>query len=217
MLAGLLTPFLRDARNRWGVDEATAQRAYPGDELVGAPRWAWTHGIEIDAPAAAVWPWVAQIGADRAGFYSYQWLENVAGCKLRNAEAIHPEWAIRDNGVLLLHPEMPPLRVASIAPGRWFVVHAPLDENARSAGKPWAAVSWLFFVEPFDGKRCRLISRYRCACSDDLRTRLQLGATFIEPIGFAMDRRMLKGIKERAENAARQKPLRRMTIDEGSP
>jgi hypothetical protein len=216
MVAALLTPFLRVARNHWGVDEATAERAYPGDDLVVSPRWSWTHGIEVDAPAAAVWPWVAQIGADRGGFYSYQWLENLAGCRLRNAEAIHPEWAIRESGELLLHPDMPALHVASITPGKWFVAHAPADENARATGKPWAAVSWLFVVEPLDSERCRVISRYRCACSDDLRTRLQLGATLVEPIGFAMDRRMLKGIKERAESATRQKPLRRMRIGEGS-
>jgi len=217
MLAGLLTPFLRNARNRWGVDEATAKRTYPGDDLVGVPQWSWTHGIEIDAPAEEVWPWVAQIGADRAGFYSYQWLENLAGCELRNAETIHPEWAIRENGALLLHPDMPAFRVASIGPGKWFVAQAPLDEAARAAGKAWAAVSWLFFVEPLDAKRCRVISRYRCSCSEDLRTRLQLGPTLIEPIGFAMDRRMLKGIKERAEKVAQQKPLRRVAVDEISP
>jgi hypothetical protein len=208
MLAGLLTPFLRNARNHWGLDEAAARRTYPGDDLVDAPRWSWTHGIEIFAPAEEVWPWVAQVGADRAGFYSYQWLENLAGCELRNAETVHPEWAIRENGALVLHPDMPALRVASLVPGKWFVVEAPLDEAARAAGKPWAAVSWLFFVEPLDAGRCRVISRYRCACSDDLRTRLQLGETLVEPIGFAMDRRMLQGIKERAEKAARRKPLR---------
>jgi len=217
MLAGLLTPFLRETRNHWGLDETTANRAYPGDDLVAAPRWSWTHGIEIDAPADEVWPWVAQVGADRAGFYSYQWLENLAGCRLRNAETIHADWAIGENGVLFLHPKMPPLRVASIAPGKWFVVHAPFDGTARAAGKPWAAVSWLFFVEPLDTMRCRVISRYRCACSEDLRTRLQLGTTFVEPIGFAMDRRMLKGIKERAEKATQQEPLRRLAADESSP
>jgi len=158
MLAGLLTPFLREARNHWGLDETTANRAYPGDDLVAAPRWSWTHGIEIDAPADEVWPWVAQVGADRAGFYSYQWLENLAGCRLQNAETIHADWAIGENGVLFLHPKMPPLRVASIAPGKWFVVHAPFDGTARAAGKPWAAVSWLFFVEPLDTMRCRVIA-----------------------------------------------------------
>jgi hypothetical protein len=216
MLASLLTPFLRRRRNHWGIDETSAQRTFPGDDLVDAPKWSWTHAVEIDAPAEEVWPWVAQIGADRAGFYSYQWLENLAGCKLRNAEAIHPEWAIEENGVLLLHPEMPALRVASVAPGKWFVAHAPLDEAARAAGKSWAAVSWLFFVEALDTERCRVISRYRCACSDDLPTRVQLGPTLVEPIGFAMDRRMLKGIKERAENATRRKPRKHLGARESS-
>jgi hypothetical protein len=52
------------------------------------PRWSWTHGIDIAVSAGNVWPWVAQLGANRGGFYSYQWLENLAGCSLHNAEAI---------------------------------------------------------------------------------------------------------------------------------
>jgi hypothetical protein len=62
-------------------------------------------------------------------------------------------------------------------------------------------VTWLFLLEPLDAERCRFISRYRCATSDDLATRLQYGPTLVEPIGFAMDRRMLLGIKQRAEHA----------------
>jgi hypothetical protein len=202
MVAGLLTPFLRRARGHWGVDEATAARAYPGDELVESPCWAWTHGIEIDAPAESVWPWVAQIGADRGGFYSYQWLENLAGCALRNTETIHPEWAIKMGGALVLHPDMPPLRVDLVEPGKWFAAHTPVDEAASAAGQSRAAMSWLFLVEPLGPQRCRLISRFRCAYPDDILSQLQLGPILIEPIGFAMDRRMLKGIKERAESAA---------------
>lgn len=202
MAATLLTPSSRPARSHWGLDEATAARAYPGDELVQDPRWGWTHGIEIDAPAADVWPWIAQIGADRGGFYSYQWLENLAGCDLRNAETIHPEWAVHEGGVLLLHSKMPPLRVASVSPGSYFIASAPADGAARALGKPWAEVSWLFFLEPMGDRRCRFISRYRCACSDDTATRLQMGPALVEPIGFAMDRRMLMGVKERAERAA---------------
>ena len=64
MAAALLTPFLQEARSHWGIDAATAARAYPGDELVAEPRWSWTHGIEIDAPAADVFPWIAQVGAE---------------------------------------------------------------------------------------------------------------------------------------------------------
>ena len=199
MAAGLLTPFLRDARSHWGIDEATAARVYPGDDLVRAPRWGWTHGIEIEAPASAVWPWVAQIGADRGGFYSYQWLENVVGCGVRNAEALHPDWELREGGTLSLHPKAPPLRIATVAPGRSFVAHAPADPDARARGERWAEASWAFVVEPMGESRCRLLSRYRCACSEDLAMRLQFGPAFLEPIGFAMDRRMLNGVKERVE------------------
>jgi hypothetical protein len=216
-MASLLTPFLRQARNRWGVDAETAQRTFPGDELIEPPRWAWTHDIEIDAPASDVWPWIAQIGADRAGFYSYQWLEDVAGCHLRNAETIHPEWTVEEGGSLLLHPQMPPLRIVSVLPGRWFVAHAPADETARASDKPWATATWGFFVEPLGDRRCRFISRYRMACSDNIATRLQFGSTLIEPIGFAMDRRMLKGVKERAERELLGKARRTSITAEPQP
>lgn len=204
MVAAYLTPFLRRARSRWGLDEPAASRPYPGDDLVPEPRWGWTHGIEIDAPAEEVWPWVAQIGADRGGFYSYQWLENLAGCDVRNAEAIHPDWAVQESDAIKLHPNMPPLRVAGLSPGRWFVVAAAADEAARAEGKPWVATSWLFFVEPLGEARCRFVSRYRLACSDDVATRLQVGKAVVEPVGFAMDRRMLMGVRDRAEAARRE-------------
>src|SRR5664279_652070 len=77
--AAFFTPFMRGSRAHWGLDEFLAARSYPGDELLLEPRWGWTHGVEIDAPLQRVWPWVAQMGSDRAGFYSYEWLENLAG------------------------------------------------------------------------------------------------------------------------------------------
>ena len=203
-IAGLafLTPYLRHHRNRWGVDAATAAREYPGDELVPEPRWSWTHGIEIQAPSEAVWQWVAQLGADRGGFYSYQWLENVAGCNLRNAESIHPEWTLHRGDALVLHPDVAPLRVVEVEPPRYLLAEAAPDHVTRAAGRSWVAVSWLFFIESLGEERCRLISRYRCACSEDVATRLSFGPTLVEPVGFAMDRRMLVGIKERAERTA---------------
>jgi hypothetical protein len=199
MAINLLAPFARHARCTWGLSGAEVDRVHPGDELVPEPRWGWTHGVEIEAPAFDVWPWVAQIGADRAGFYSYQWLENLAGCALRNAEVIHPEWQLHAGGTLQIHPKIPPLAVVHFEPGRCFVAHAAADEAARAAGQPWVACSWLFLVEPLGDQRCRLVSRFRASSSDDLATRLSSGPTLIEPIGFVMDRRMLLGIKRRAE------------------
>lgn len=203
-VAAFLTPFHRGTRCHWGLDAGLAAREYPGDELVPSPRWSWTHGIEIDAAAADVWPWLAQLGADRGGFYSYQWLENVAGYDTRNADSLHPSWTISSGDELTLLPEMPPLRVAHVEHGRFFVAHAPADGAARAAGKPWAEMSWLFFLEALGSKRSRFVSRYRCATSDDLASRVTRGPTFLEPVGFAMDRRMLLGVKARVEAAAKR-------------
>lgn len=198
MTMAWLTPFLRPARSHWGLSAEEASLPREGDELVKDPRWSWTHAVEVEAPPEAVWPWVAQIGADRAGFYSYQWLENLVGCDVHNAEAIHPEWAHRVGDELVLHPKMPALRVVSVVPGRGFVAHGAPDEAARAAGKPWAAASWAFLVEPLTKGRCRVVSRFRTACSDDFATRLMQGPTLLEPVGFSMDRRMLLGIRDRA-------------------
>jgi len=208
MTAALLTPFLRGRRSVWGVDAETANRDHAGDDLVPRPDWSWTHGVEIGASAAAVWPWIAQIGADRAGFYSYQGLENLVGCRLRNAERIHAEWELRPGDELMLHPRIPGLRVVRAEPPRSLVAYGLPDEHAVLAGKPWAAASWAFILEPLGPDRCRLISRYRVTASRGLLGRLVFGPTLVEPVGFAMDRRMLLGVKKRAEHLAR--PLGRL-------
>jgi hypothetical protein len=121
----------------------------------------------------------AQINADRG-------LENIAGCRLRNADRIHPE--VREGDELRLHPKM----------------------RARAAGKRWAAATWMFSVEPLGPHRSRLISRYRCATSDDLASRLALGPTLIEPIGFAMDRRMLSASRRAPSASCRADRVRSM-------
>jgi hypothetical protein len=206
ILLDLATPFLRPLRSHWGLTTAEAARAFSGDEFVPQPAWSWTHAIEIEAPAEQVWPWVAQIGQNKAGFYSYQWLENLVGCRIRNADAIHPEWGVLRTGQpFSLHPNAPPLRVVRLEPGRCFVV-SDLFDPATGRTPPeqpdrWVHVSWLFLVEPIGPERCRFVSRYRAAYGRSLWMRLLYGAWTIESIGFVMDRRMLIGVKQRAERA----------------
>jgi hypothetical protein len=201
MTLAMMTPFLRRAREQWGLDARDAEREYPGDDLVPAPRWLWTHAVDIDAPASAVWPWVAQVGADRGGFYSYQWLENLAGCDIQNAETIHADWELIEGDALVLHPRTPPMRIVSVDRGHHVLAYGAPDEAARAGGAPWAAVSWLFLVEPVDAGRCRFISRFRSACSGEIATWLAFGPLFGEPVGFAMDRRMLLGVKALSEQS----------------
>jgi hypothetical protein len=216
ILADLATPFLRGARSHWGIARETAERSYPGDELVPAPLWGWTHGIEIDAPAAEVWPWVVQIGQNKGGFYSYQWLENLAGCDIQNADRIHPEWQTLQLGdTFSLHRTGPTFPIVDIEPGRYFLVHGFVDVRdgqvhlLQPAPGPLPPhhinLTWLFLVEPLGPRWSRFISRYRLDCSEDLTTRLAFGPWIIEPIGFMMDRRMLLGVKERVERSAQMR------------
>ncbi|SDS01487.1 SRPBCC family protein [Actinopolymorpha singaporensis] len=202
MAAEAVTPFLRSRRRTWGLpaDDPAAgrDRTYPGDHLIPNPRWGFTHAIEINAPVERVWPWVQQVGADRAGFYSYQWLENLVGCRIRNAETLHPEWTAEEGGELLVHPQVMPLRVVTVSPGRSFVAYVD-DEAAREEGRPWARATWLLAVEPLNARRTRFLSRFRADSSDDLVTRLTFGPSLLEPISVVMDRAMLRGVKERAE------------------
>ena len=144
----LVSPFLRSRRGHWGMDPALAARPLPGDDLVPAPSWSWSHGIVVAARPEVVWPWVAQIGADRAGFYSYAALENLVGCGVRNAERIHPEWQEREGTTLVLHPKAPPLPIVEARPGGHLVAFGRARRGGAGGGPAWIAASWLLMVAP---------------------------------------------------------------------
>jgi hypothetical protein len=129
----------------WGASRDERRRPLPGDELVRDPGIETTRAVTIDAPVEHVWPWLAQIGQDRGGFYSYEWLENLAGCELRNADRIRPEWQHRQVGeTVLLHPANG-LKLARFDPNRAYAFEG----------------GWYFALEPLDGNRTRLIARGR--------------------------------------------------------
>lgn len=77
---------------RWGATDEERQAVLPGDELLANPSVSTTRALTIDAPPDAVWPWLVQMGQDRAGLYSYDWLENLFGLEFRNADTVVPEW-----------------------------------------------------------------------------------------------------------------------------
>src|SRR5215217_3580557 len=167
---------------RWGTEPGDAERKLPGDELLPKDERQILHAVTIDAPVEEVWPWLAQIGQDRGGFYSYKWLENLAGCRMRNADRIHPEWQHREVGErVFLYPAIG-LEVKKFEPGRAIVLEG------------WGS----FVVELIDEKSTRVILRSRVPRR--LSVLLYYLLTFEIP-HFIMERRMLKGIKERAERA----------------
>ncbi len=187
---------------RWGATHAEVTGALPGDELVHNPQSMSTRAIAIRAPAAKVWPWLVQIGQGRGGFYSYDWLENLFGCDIHNAARIIPEFQnLKVGDGIRLHPKVPPLTVMLVEPERALVISAPAEAaEALTGGFPH--VSWTFVLRQVDSQNSRLVVRWRSAYPPGLMNAL-VNQYLLEPIHFVMERKMLLGIKERAERGAK--------------
>jgi hypothetical protein len=184
-LAVAYPAMIRPLMLRWGASEQERLKPLPGDELVPDPLTTSTRAITVEAPVEEVWPWLAQIGQDRAGFYSYQWLENLAGCRMQNADSVHPEWQKRAIGdVVKLHWAL----------GNKVTLFEP---NQALVLEGWGA----FVVEPLSNRRSRVILRSRTKRGWSALYEVLL----IELPHFLMERKMLLGLKKRAEHAWRQR------------
>jgi hypothetical protein len=195
----VFAPWHRQERLRWGAAPEDPDPSWPGEDLIAEPEWGYTHAVSIDAPAERVWPWVAQLGQGRGGFYSFELLEDLIGCRITNADTILPEHQHPSVGdEIRLHPTAPPLFVAVLEPGRSMVLRgAPAEEAPGTVDSIWA-----FHVLPTGEQTCRLVERGKTAAGYSMTERLFFSPLLIEPIGFVMSREMLLGIKDRAERMA---------------
>lgn len=198
----------------WGATTEESREPLPGDELIPAPGLVATRAITIEAVPEEVWPWVVQIGADRGGFYSYDRLENLAGCKLRSAAAVVPEWQHLAPGDLVrLHPQVA-LTVVSVEPAHSLVLRAaaPPDRDGAWAGTPPDGIrpgavpsdapydfTWAFVLHRHPHAATRLITRERFGYTH------RWSPLLVEPVSAAsslMSQKMLRGIRDRAERQA---------------
>jgi polyketide cyclase/dehydrase/lipid transport protein len=197
LLAGVPWAYLAAVRPwvlHWGATRDEVGDELPGDEIVLRPSWQSTRAIDIAAPVEQVWPWLAQMGEDRGGLYSYDWLENLAGLEFRSADRIVPEWQdVKVGDIVRFAPKQDTLVVAQVEPNHCLVwrilnpsTHQPVD------------ATWAFVIRPIDATHTRLIQRFRFGAGPRL-----LGAIFytalIEIPHFVMERKMLLGIRARAE------------------
>jgi len=187
-------------RLRWGTVGSEATDPLPGDDLIPSPKWTYTLGVDVAAPPEVVWPWVAQLGQRRGGFYSYQGLENMAGCKITNTAEILAEYqspAVGDE--IYLHPTAPPMRVEVVDPPEALVLFgSPADASSEES---WGMSTWQFAIRGGSNGRTRLLTRGRSAYTPGWKTRLAFGRFPIEAITFVMSRKMMLGIKELAESS----------------
>jgi hypothetical protein len=186
----------------WGATAEERARALPGDEIVPSPELAYTRAITVEAPPASVWPWLVQLGQGRGGLYSYDGLENLVGCELHSADEIlpaHQSLAVGDR--VLFGPaekKFPGQVVLAIEPERALVMCALHPETRE----PERSATWVFVLEPRDGGHAtRLLVRGRNAYAPGVSTHVLWH--LVEPIAFVMERRMLLGLKARAEARAR--------------
>ena len=178
----------------WGATSEEATAPLPGDDLLSAADIVATRAIRIDAPPSAIWPWLVQMGPGRAGAYTYDFIENLFGLDMHSADRIHPEWQELGVGdVIRGREDRPGMRVAIFEPERLLC-------NRSEAGD-WV---WTFALVPEDGST-RLISRNRISMKGAAAGQ-RLGMLVMEPGSLIMERKMLLGIKERAERLATEAP-----------
>lgn len=212
----LTAPVARRWYNRWGASDAELARPLPGDELVKEPKLGYTRAITINAPPEDVWPWLVQFGQGRGGFYSYDGLENLIGCDIHSTDDLMVEHQHLGTGdIIRSGPDTYPC---------WVVmdIDAPHRLILQGAGTPadveipdivddipdrgYAASTWQWVLDGIESnERTRLIVRQRCTYSP----RQTVLWHIVEPLNFVMERRMLHGIKTRAEHQRHRQHRRR--------
>lgn len=175
----------------YGLTPDEQKAEWPGDHEVAGAKPGGSRAITIQATATSVWPWLTQIGQDRAGFYSYRWLENLVGAEMPDIRTIRPEWSTRSVGDrLIMAPvqkfgAIATMEIFDVKPGEYYIA-----KNAEG--------TWGFFVRPIDSSRCRLVARGTWAPPKNLVARL-FHAVIFDPIHFMMEWKMLRQIRRLAE------------------
>jgi proline iminopeptidase len=202
----LLLPVTRPWYRGWGATADEVQRSLPGDELVPHAKSEFTCAISIEAPADHVWPWLAQIGCRRAGWYSYDLLDNGAVLSAERIIAEHQHLEIGDE-VLLTPAGNMSYPVAIIERGRALVLSGTMDTRTGEQVNPndpdleaYFGGANIFFLYELNERTTRLIIRQRLGWSPSPLLGL-VYRTFLEPTSFVMARKTLLGIKQRAEAA----------------
>ena len=195
---GAFVLLARPTMLHWGTTPLERASTLPGDDLLPADaRYRIDHGITIRAPATSIWPWLVQLGQDRGGFYSYDWLERAVGDEIRNANRIDSTWQHRAVGDTILATQRDYLggRLGTLG---WEVT--AVEPNRVLALENWGN----FVLNPVDSSTTRLLVRTRGASSPTLRDFLlaPVNALVFEPMHFVMERAMLQGIRARSERYA---------------
>ena len=193
--AGLM--LVTGANRRLGVSDAEYAAPLPGDDLLPRATAQNDRAITIQAPPQHVWPWLAQIGQDKAGFYSFELLENAMGCQISGADHINPAWQDVEAGDLVrLSPDLA-IRVADVEPGHHLVLTSEGGEVPEGAEDDWAFdFTWAFVLTPAGVGATRLRTRERFVPQNAATARMLHASSLLSAV---MTWRMLRRIRALAE------------------
>ncbi len=187
---------VRPAQLRWGATQEEVARPMPGDELVARPIFYATRAVTIAARPEQIWPWLVQMGYDRAGFYGYDLIENIGSrTGLRSATSILPAFQHPKAGDLLPISAVAQLRFGEIQPFRYLIWRSEAQPND-------GAFTWAMY--PLDESHTRLVSRIRLLYHRSGQALvLDLFTEFADHVAVP---KILEGVKDRAEGR-RPEPL----------
>jgi len=175
----------------WGSTGDERVRVMPGDSYVTDPNYETTLAVSIAAPAAEIWPWLVQMGYRRGGLYSYDWLDRLFGfLDAPSANRILPE-----------HQRLVAGDVIPVGRGAGFPVRRVDPPRSLVLGGAAGDVTWIWDLGlyPAGERLTRLVSRNRARVPSTVGWRLFTAV--LDPAAFIMTRRMLLGLKRRAETA----------------
>jgi hypothetical protein len=205
------SPFLRNWYSRWGATQTEIQMKLPGDDSVFYPKIQATRAITIRGQPKDIWPWLVQVGYRRAGWYSYDILEIITGAGEfidgLSARRIIPELQQLEPGSLIyMHPRIPALIADKIEKFNSLVLTTRTDVKTgltysllEKRPEEYINYTWVFFLKKLNEKECRLIVRSRYDYNPSFMNSL-IWRVFTEPISFVMERKMLRGLKQRVES-----------------
>lgn len=189
-IGGLYLRFMRPWQLSWGSTETEVARALPGDEVVKQPTFNATRALTITARPEEIWPWLIQMGVTRAGWYSYDLLDNL---NHPSAERIIPEFQnLLVGSVIPMSPDgKEGLRLRAFEPNQWMLWGSEAGDS-----------TWCWSLQAIDECQTRLITRVRMRYN--WTSPVLLFDLLVEFTDIFMMRKCLLGIKRRAEWVARE-------------
>jgi hypothetical protein len=177
----------------WGSTAEERSRLVPGDDLAPDAGYVTTRAVTIRASSEAVWPWLIQMGQDRAGFYTHNWVERLLRSGIPDMSVIHPEWQHIEAGDLMrtnhdIGGKPMGWPVVAVDPGRSLVV----------SSKSLPTGTYAFILDPLDDTTTRMIVRDRAHWK---RSEWPFAALVFEPLHAYMETGLIRGVRRRAEGS----------------